>query len=54
MNKARSVPLSEIKMPEAADDLDRLADHLVARLRDVRIILADNQPEHEPAERTGS
>jgi hypothetical protein len=54
MQKAKSLPAGEIKMPKQPDDLNRLTDHLVARLRDVQTILADHQPEQEPEIRTGS
>ena len=58
MKKTKSFPSSDIKMPETPDDLDRLTDHLVARLRDVQTLLADHQSEYEleyePEKRTGS
>ena len=54
MKKTKSFPAGDIKMPETPADLDRLTDHLVARLRDVQTLLADHQSEHEPEKRTGS
>jgi hypothetical protein len=54
MQKPKSFPAGEIKMPNKPDDLNRFTDHLVARLRDVQTTLADHQPEHEPEKRTGS
>ena len=57
MKKAKSFPAGNIKLPKTPDDLDRLTDHLVARLRDVQTLLADHQSEYELYElekRTGS
>jgi len=54
MQKAKSFPAGDFKLPNAPGDLNRLTDHLVARLRDVQTRLADHQPEREPEKRTGS
>jgi hypothetical protein len=54
MQKAKTFPTGEIKMPKPPGDLNRLTDHLVARLRDVQTTLADHQPEYEPEKQTGS
>jgi hypothetical protein len=54
MQKAKKLPAGNIKMPKAPNDLNRLTDHLVARLRDIQTILADHQPECEPEKMTGS
>ena len=58
MQKVKSYPAGEFKMPKRPGDMDRLTDHLVARLRDVQTTLADHQPEYEPEyepeKRTGS
>ncbi len=54
MQKAKVVPIGNFRMPNRKSDLNRLTDHLVAHLRDVQAILADRQPEHEPAKQTGS
>ena len=54
MQKAKSFPAGDIRMPKQPDDLNRLTDHLVARLRDVQTLLADHQAEQGPEKRTGS
>jgi hypothetical protein len=54
MQKAKSLPAGEFKLPGKPDNLNRFTDHLVALLRDVQIKLADHQPECEPEKRTGS
>jgi len=54
MQKITVVPAGEFKTPKQPNNLDRLTDHLVALLRDVRTTLADHQPEQEPEKRTGS
>ncbi len=54
MQAVKFIPVREFKMPKRRGDLNRLTDHLVARLRDVQITLADHQPECEPEKRTGS
>ena len=54
MQKAKSFPAGEFKVPKMPGDLNRLTDHLVARLRDVQTILADHQAEQELKKRTGS
>lgn len=48
MHKAKKLPAGMFKTPKRPGDLNRLTDHLVARLRDVQTILADHQAEHEP------
>ncbi len=54
MQSAKIFPVSDFKMPKGPGDLNRFADNLVARLRDVQRALAECQPEYEPEKRTGS
>jgi len=54
MQSAKLFPTSDFKMPKGPGDMNRLADNLVARLRDGQRALAECQPEYEPEKRTGS